>query len=69
MSHDLVVSTRLGEYEFGLRSDPPSVGMGGREVLKSIGIGDQEIESLIDQGIVTIELEREPSCEREEPSL
>jgi hypothetical protein len=43
--------------------------MGGREVLKSIGIGDQEIESLIDQGIVTIELEREPSCEREEPSL
>jgi len=60
---------RLGEYDFGLRSNPPGVGMGSREVLKSIGMGDQEIESLIDQGIVTIELEREPSYEREEPSL
>ncbi|MBW1689797.1 MAG: CoA transferase [Deltaproteobacteria bacterium] len=32
---------RLGEYDFGLRSDPPALGMGSLEVLKSIGLSNQ----------------------------
>jgi crotonobetainyl-CoA:carnitine CoA-transferase CaiB-like acyl-CoA transferase len=46
---------RIGDYDFALRNDPPSVGEGGREVLTSIGMSDEEIESFVNQGIVAVE--------------
>jgi crotonobetainyl-CoA:carnitine CoA-transferase CaiB-like acyl-CoA transferase len=46
---------RLGRYDFALRNDPPGMGMGTMETLKSIGFSDQEIKDLIDQGIIIFE--------------
>ena len=46
---------RLGRYDFTLRNDPPGMGMGTMETLKSIGLSDQEIKGLIDQGIIIFE--------------
>ena len=46
---------RLGRYDFALRNDPPGMGMGTMETLKSIGLSDQEIKELIDQGIIIFE--------------
>ena len=43
---------RLDGYDFGLRNDPPEVGEGATEVLKSIGLEDREIKELIAQGVV-----------------
>jgi crotonobetainyl-CoA:carnitine CoA-transferase CaiB-like acyl-CoA transferase len=37
------IPLRIGSYDFGLRNDPPEVGEGGYEFLKSIGISDEEI--------------------------
>jgi len=46
---------RLGDYDFALRNNPPGVGMGTPDTLKSIGLSDQEIKELIDQGIIIFE--------------
>ena len=43
---------RIGSYEFGLRADTPHLGEGSREVLKSIDLGDQEIERLVESGVL-----------------
>jgi crotonobetainyl-CoA:carnitine CoA-transferase CaiB-like acyl-CoA transferase len=48
---------RLGQYDFALRNDPPAVGMGTLETMKSIGLTDPEIKELVDQGIVIFESE------------
>ena len=40
------IPVRIGSHDFGLRNNPPRVGEGSREVLKSIGISDEEIDEL-----------------------
>jgi crotonobetainyl-CoA:carnitine CoA-transferase CaiB-like acyl-CoA transferase len=37
---------RIGDYDFGLRNDPPDVGRGGAEVLRSLGLTDDDIDRL-----------------------
>jgi len=46
------IPLRVGSHEFGLRSNPPSVGEGTREILKSIKLSDEEIEQLKKEGIL-----------------
>ena len=46
------IPLRVGSYDFGLRNDPPEVGQDGRELLKSIGLSDGEIEELQREQIV-----------------
>jgi crotonobetainyl-CoA:carnitine CoA-transferase CaiB-like acyl-CoA transferase len=46
------IPLRLGEYDFGLRNEPPEPGEGTHEILKSIGLDKKEIDDLIGQGIV-----------------
>ncbi len=45
---------RMGEYEFGLRSEPPKPGEGTHEVLKSVGFSDDDITAFINAGVVFI---------------
>lgn len=40
------IPVRIGSHDFRLRNNPPGVGEGSREVLKSIGISDEEIDEL-----------------------
>jgi len=44
------IPVRIGSHDFGLRNNPPRVGEGSREVLKSIGISDEEIDELQNAG-------------------
>ena len=44
------IPVRIGSHDFGLRNNPPGVGEGSREVLKSIGISDEEIDELQNAG-------------------
>ena len=46
------IPLRVGSYDFGLRNDPPEVGQDGRELLKSIGLSDGEIDQLQREQIV-----------------
>ncbi len=43
---------RVGDYDFGLRHNPPKVGEGSRAVLMSLGISAEEIEKLMADGIL-----------------
>ena len=45
---------RVGEYDFGLRSEPPRPGEGTRETLQSIGYSDADVRNLMDQGALFI---------------
>ena len=45
----------LGSKPFGLRSDPPPVGRGAADLLKSIGYTDEEITDLCAQGYLRVE--------------
>jgi len=45
---------RLGDYDFGLRSNPPEIGEGSQEILESIGYSGEDVRALIDQGLVAI---------------
>ena len=46
------IPVRLGAYDFGLRINPPAVGEGSRELLKSINISEEEIEQLKKEGVL-----------------
>jgi crotonobetainyl-CoA:carnitine CoA-transferase CaiB-like acyl-CoA transferase len=48
------IPVRVGSHEFGLRSNAPKVGEGGRDLLKSVGISDQEIEELKKEGVLVL---------------
>ena len=48
------IPVRMGAYDFGLRSEPPKPGEGTHEVLQSIGLGEDDIDELIQQGVVHI---------------
>jgi len=45
---------RLGDYNLGLRSNPPGIGEGSQEVLGSIGYSGEDVRALIEQGLVAI---------------
>ena len=43
----------IGSYDFGKRNDPPAtVGLDSREILKSIGMTDSEIDDLVNRNVV-----------------
>ncbi len=44
------IPVRIGSYDFRLRNNPPGIGEGSREVLKSIGMSDEEIDELQNAG-------------------
>ena len=48
------IPVRVGAHDFGLRSSPPAVGEGTREILKSIGMSDEEIERLKKEGVLVV---------------
>jgi crotonobetainyl-CoA:carnitine CoA-transferase CaiB-like acyl-CoA transferase len=48
------IPMRLGEYDFGLRAEPPKPGEGTNDILKSIGMSNDDIKALIDQKVVFI---------------
>lgn len=54
---------RLGGLSFPLRLQPPAVGEGTAELLRSIGLTDAEIEQLTTAGIVTVHPCRPPEEE------
>jgi crotonobetainyl-CoA:carnitine CoA-transferase CaiB-like acyl-CoA transferase len=45
----------MGDYDFGLRNDPPQLGSDTREVLRGLGYGDEEIAQLIESKVVVAE--------------
>jgi len=45
---------RLGGCDFGLRNDPPQVGEYGREALGSLGYSPDQVEELVQAGIVAV---------------
>ena len=46
------IPLRIGSHDFGLRSNPPEVGEGSQELLRSIGISDKEINELKSSGVL-----------------
>jgi crotonobetainyl-CoA:carnitine CoA-transferase CaiB-like acyl-CoA transferase len=49
------IPVRLGSHDFGLRLNPPAVGEGTRELLKSINISEEEIEQLKKEGVLILQ--------------
>ena len=48
------IPVRLGNYDFNLRNNPPEVGEGSREVLKSIGITEKEMDELDKSEVIVL---------------
>lgn len=46
------IPMRLDDYDFGLRNNPPEVGQDAPEILKSIGMNDEEIAKLREDKII-----------------
>ena len=46
---------RIDDYDFGLRTDPPRVGQGGREVLSGLGLDDDYLADLEARKIVVLD--------------
>ena len=45
------IPLRIGDYDFGLRNEPPKPGQGGLDVLKGIGISEEELKRLVEEGV------------------
>ena len=45
---------RLGDYDFGLRLEPPKPGEGTHQVLQSFGMSEDEIDDLLRKGILHV---------------
>lgn len=43
---------RLDDYDFGLRNNPPEVGQDGPEILKSLGMSEEEVAKLKEDNII-----------------
>ena len=43
---------RIDGYDFGLRSDPPQVGEGAREVLRGLGMSEEELSALAEEKVL-----------------
>jgi crotonobetainyl-CoA:carnitine CoA-transferase CaiB-like acyl-CoA transferase len=48
------IPLRMGSYDFGLRSNPPEGGEGSQELLKAIGVSNQEIEEMKKDGTLCL---------------
>ena len=48
------IPVRMGSYDFGLRSNPPEIGEGTRELLKSLNFSDEEIEQWKKEGVLIL---------------
>jgi crotonobetainyl-CoA:carnitine CoA-transferase CaiB-like acyl-CoA transferase len=46
------IPVRLGNYDFGLRLDPPAPGEGNEELLMAVGLDRKRIAELKEQGII-----------------
>jgi crotonobetainyl-CoA:carnitine CoA-transferase CaiB-like acyl-CoA transferase len=46
------IPLRVGSYDFGLRSNPPAMGEGTRELLKLANLTDDEIDQLKNEGVL-----------------
>ncbi len=46
------IPLRMGEYDFGLRTDPPSPGQGSEALLRSLGMDDDQITALREKGVL-----------------
>jgi crotonobetainyl-CoA:carnitine CoA-transferase CaiB-like acyl-CoA transferase len=46
------IPVRIDDYDFGLRNDPPEVGQDGPEILRSLGISEEEIAKLREDNII-----------------
>ncbi len=46
------IPLRVGSHDFGLRSNPPAMGEGTRELLKLMGLTDPEMEQLKKEGVL-----------------
>ncbi len=46
------IPVRIDDYDFGLRNDPPEVGQDGLEILRSLGISEEEIAKLREDNII-----------------
>lgn len=53
------IPVRVGSYDFNLRNNPPEVGEGSQEVLKSIGLTKKEIDELDKSGVIALFGERD----------
>ena len=48
------VPLRMGDYDFGLRFDPPEVGQGSEGIMLSAGFSRAEVEDLLKRGILSV---------------
>jgi crotonobetainyl-CoA:carnitine CoA-transferase CaiB-like acyl-CoA transferase len=48
---------RMGEYDFRLRQDPPTVGRGGKEVLLGLGFSQEDIERMAAEQVAVFQKE------------
>lgn len=48
------IPMRLGEYDFDLRTEPPKPGEATQDILKSIGMSNDDIKALIEQDVLFI---------------
>jgi crotonobetainyl-CoA:carnitine CoA-transferase CaiB-like acyl-CoA transferase len=46
------IPVRLGNYDFGLRNDPPAPGEGGEELLLALGLDRDRIAALKSEGVI-----------------
>ena len=46
------IPVRVGNYDFGLRSNPPAPGEGTRDLLKLMNLTDEEVEALRKEGVL-----------------
>lgn len=48
------IPLRIGDYDFGLRAEPPRPGEGTRDVLQSLGMSDEEIRGLVKEQVLFV---------------
>ena len=48
------IPLRIGSHDFGIRNNPPEVGEGSLQLLKSCGFSDEEIEGLKRKGVIVV---------------
>jgi crotonobetainyl-CoA:carnitine CoA-transferase CaiB-like acyl-CoA transferase len=46
------IPVRVGSHDFGIRNDPPEIGEGSLQLLKSCGFSDAEIETFKREGVI-----------------
>ena len=49
------IPLRIGSHDFGIRNNPPRIGEGSLQLLKSCGFSDEEIERFRRKGVIAVE--------------